>query len=97
MAIARNLGQMKENIRLSQDLLDRLKMKQGKGTTRSVRIALLEVAQIIGAMPKGSGLKDLKHHSGAWSGTIDWLDLHYPLWRGYEVEIEVVICDRAVA
>lgn len=76
---------MRTQVRLSQDLLDRLKVPKLKGKAASevpgFRNAVFEVAQTVGTTSCrdswGWGYGD------EWNKTIDWLDENYPGWRGY--------------
>lgn len=74
---------------LSDKLLSRLKIGNRPSMKSVDADALLEVARIAGIVQAAVtdwGDARFTRAYNPWNRTIDWLDDHYPDWRGWRVE-----------
>lgn len=81
-------------LRLTQEQLEILSRKPRSRYRKARHAAIAQIAYELGFIKSDTqwGFRDAPNH---WNKTIDWLDVNYPLWRGYPVEY--VPSDREVA
>lgn len=78
-------------VKLSSDLLQRLRIGDRPSKRRANHAAVLEVARLIGLTDADTWNKvGTSRSNDVWNKTIGWLDEHYPDWRGYRVTVREV-------